>query len=199
MDERPLVVVLGGPNGAGKSTAASALLPDDISFLNADEIAKTLPGYPSRSADLLAGRILLESLDNLERRRESFAVETTLASRSLAPRIARLRRAGYVFELIFVWTPSADFSIRRVAERVRLGGHAVPEETIRRRYEAGLKNFFSLYLPLSDIWSIYDNTNTQSPRKIALGTSGKLIKVVDGELWGVMCGRVTDGQDLPRP
>src|SRR5207302_76953 len=101
----------------------------------ADEIAKTLPGYPSLGADLLAGRELLSLMNKYEEEHASFAVETTLASRSLAPRIARLRRRGYRFELSFLWSPSAEFSLLRVAGRVRLGGHSVPEETIRRRYQ----------------------------------------------------------------
>lgn len=197
LNSQPLVAVLAGPNGAGKSTAASTLLPDELPFLNADEIAKSLPGYPSQGADIEAGRILLQSLDDLERRHASFAMETTLASRSLAPRIARLRRSGYLFHLIYVWTPSAEFSIQRVAERVRLGGHSVPEDTIRRRYEAGLKNLFHLYLPLSDLWTIYANTDFSEPRPLAQGVSGKIVKIVEKELWDVLCERVSDAKSLP--
>jgi predicted ABC-type ATPase len=75
--------------------------------------------------------------------RRSFGFETTLASRSFAPRIRRLIASGYECHLVFLWLPSADFAVGRVADRVRLGGHTVPEETIRRRYRSGLRNFFS--------------------------------------------------------
>src|SRR5438128_1653968 len=103
MEETPEVIVLAGPNGAGKSTAAAHLLPQGIVFVNADEVAKTLPGYPSTAVDIQAGRLVLEQLDALERERTSFAVETTLSSRSLAPRLARLRRLGYKFRLLFLF------------------------------------------------------------------------------------------------
>ena len=154
----PSVIVLAGPNGAGKSTAAAHLLPQGITFVNADEVAKTLPGYPSIAVDMQAGRLVLEQMDELERERTSFAVETTLSSRSLAPRIARMRRSGYKFRLLFLFVPNADFSVQRVASRVRQGGHAIPEETIRRRHAAGINNFFSLYQPLADRWAVYDTT-----------------------------------------
>jgi predicted ABC-type ATPase len=146
LDDRSAeIVLIAGPNGAGKSTCASKYLPAGMAFLNADEVAKGLPGYPSPAVDIQAGRIILEEMDEHERRSESFAVETTLATRSLASRIVRLRRSGYRFHLVFVWSPSADFSVQRVASRVRSGGHHIPEETIRRRYIAGIKNFVHLY------------------------------------------------------
>jgi predicted ABC-type ATPase len=119
----PLVIALAGPNGAGKSTAATRAIPSSMPYVNADEIAKTLPSYPSRSVDLEAGRLALEELERLESNRASFAFETTLAGKTLAPRIRRLRPSGYVFRLVFVWAPSAEFCILRVASRVRAGGH----------------------------------------------------------------------------
>lgn len=91
----PTFVVLGGPNGAGKSTAAAILLPAEMTFVNADEVAKGLPDYPSHAADLEASRLVLEQMDELEADRADFAVETTLAGRSLAARAARLRAVGY--------------------------------------------------------------------------------------------------------
>jgi predicted ABC-type ATPase len=143
----PQVIVLAGPNGAGKSTAVAHLLPRGIEYVNADEIAKTLLNYPSKEADIAAGRLVLGRLDALQAARSDFSVERTLAGRSLAARIADQRRVGYHFRLIFLWTPNPEFSIRRVAARVRAGGHHIPEETIRRRYSAGIANFFGLYRP----------------------------------------------------
>ncbi len=145
-------IVLAGPNGSGKSTAASALLHSSVTFVNADEIARGLPGYPSRPVDLEAGRLALARMDRLAEIRADFAFETTLASRSLASRVTRLKSAGYFFQLIFLCAPNADFSVQRVASRVSAGGHDVPEETIRRRYRAGLVNFCELYRPLADRW-----------------------------------------------
>jgi len=179
----PKVIVIAGPNGAGKSTAATHLLPVGMTYVNADEVAKTLPNYPSRGADLEAGRIVLEQLEDLELRRASFAVETTLAGRTLAPRIARLRQAGYRFRLIFLWSPSADLSVQRVASRVRAGGHDIPEATIRRRYEPGLRNFFSLYRPIADKWAVYDTARGGPPAIIAEGIIGGEVRIDDAAIW----------------
>jgi predicted ABC-type ATPase len=150
-DRSPEILVIAGPNGAGKSTCAARYLPAGMAFLNADEVAKELPGYPSPAVDIQAGRIILEQMDEHEQRGESFAVETTLATRSLATRIVRLRQSGYRFHLIYMSSPSADFSVRRVASRVRSGGHHIPEQTIRRRYVAAIKNFVQLYRPIADV------------------------------------------------
>jgi predicted ABC-type ATPase len=190
--EHPLIILLGGPNGAGKSTTASRLLPLGVTFVNADEIAKGLVGYPSTGTDLEAGRLVLERLDELESRRESFAVETTLASRSLAPRIARMRCSGYLFRLIYLWSPHEEFSVQRVAARVRLGGHDIPEETIRRRYRAGLRNSFGLYLPLADFWEVHDNLTEAGPRLIAQGQVDKAPSVRDAAAWAAMRERAGD-------
>ena len=92
---------------------------------------------------------MLARLEELAQQRVSFAFETTLASRTLAPRISKLVEGGYRFHLVFLWLPNADLAVTRVANRVRSGGYDVPAETIRRRYAAGLRNFFSLYQPLS--------------------------------------------------
>jgi predicted ABC-type ATPase len=188
----PQVVVIAGPNGAGKSTAAAYLLPEGMTFINADEIAKTLPGDPSPAADLHAGRLALERMDELERQRADFAVETTLASRSLASRIDRLRRSGYQFRLIFLWSPGADFSVQRVAARVRAGGHDIPEDTIRRRYRAGIKNFFELYQPQADKWAVYDTKQLGTPRLIAEGTIDLGAFILDPETWQRMWEGTTD-------
>jgi len=187
------VIVLAGPNGAGKSTAAAHLLPPGITFVNADEVAKTLPGYPSTAVDIEAARLVLEQMDELERERTSFAVETTLSSRSLAPRIARLRRSGYNFRLIFLFVPNADLSVKRVDFRVRLGGHFIPEETIRRRHGAGIKNFFALYRPLADQWSVHDTTKFGCPPVIARGRMDGIDEINDPDSWNALRGMVIDG------
>ena len=146
-DPRPSVVVLAGPNGAGKSTAAPALLQGTLGvteFVNADDIARGLSAFNAERAALPAGRVMLARLHELARRRMSFAFETTLASRSFAPWLTGLKRDGYSIHMLFLWLPSADFALDRVADRVRMGGHSVPAETVRRRYRAGIRNFFNL-------------------------------------------------------
>ncbi len=175
----PQIIVIAGPNGAGKSTLAATYIPPSVPFLNADEIAKGLTAEETPNKDVMAGRIMLRQLDELEAQSASFAVETTLASRSLAPRITRLQASGYRFRLIYVWVPNADLSVQRVAERVRRGGHHIPEDVIRRRYEAGLRNFFQIYAPLADKWALFNNSVLGRPQVVARG----LKQMRDPNLW----------------
>jgi predicted ABC-type ATPase len=170
--EPPQIIIIAGPNGAGKSTSAPDLLPEGVAFINADEIAKSLPGFPSSAVDMQAGRLLLERLEELAGQRADFAIETTLASRALASRIVKLKAAGYRIHLLFIWLSSADLAIERVAERVRRGGHSIPEATIRRRYAAGLRNLVQIYIPLVDTWRVIENVRVGKPRLIAFGQAG---------------------------
>lgn len=161
------VVILAGPNGAGKTTAASSLLPDlDLmEFVNADTIARGLSAFSPEGAGVAAGRLMVERLRELAMQGKSFAFETTLASRTCALWLEYLQGNGYSVELIFCWLPSPEMSILRVAQRVRSGGHHVPDDTIIRQYETGLRNFFQLYQPIADRWHMYDTT--AQPRLIA--------------------------------
>lgn len=179
----PKLIVIAGANGSGKSTSAPAVIAPSLTFLNADDIAGTLTEIPSQKRELLAARRLFERWDELAEQRADFAVETTLASRTLAPRIARLQASGYQFHLVFFWLPSADLAVARVAERVRQGGHNIPENTIRRRYASGLQNFYALYQPLADSWSIFDNTALGQPRLVAIGQYQEVIHIYEPALW----------------
>ncbi len=167
----PQIIVIGGPNGAGKSTIATRLIPPGTEFVNADEIAKGLADVVTDGVNVHAGRLMLRRLDELEARRADFAIETTLASRTLGPRIQRLRASGYAFSLVYIRVLSADLSVQRVAERVRRGGHNIPEDVIRRRYVAGLKNFFEIYQPIADRWRMYDNSELGRPVIVARGVT----------------------------
>ena len=171
MNQRPpRVVIIAGANGSGKSTSARLLIPPKTVFINADEIAKQLPENTPGNRDMEAGRLLLRQMDDLAQNRQDLAVETTLASRSLAPRMSRLISDGYLFNLIFVWVPDPNLSVERVASRVRSGGHNIPEAVIRRRYNAGLINFMDLYRPLANRWRVYQNLDSGFPQLIASGT-----------------------------
>jgi predicted ABC-type ATPase len=182
----PSVVILAGPNGAGKSTTAPALLKGVLGvteFVNADVIARGLSGFRPEGAAMTAGRVMLARLHELARQRVSFAFETTLASRLFAPWVEDLIAEGYQFHLVFLWLPSPDLAVARVAARVRLGGHDVPEETIRRRFDSGLRNFFHLYQPLAKTWRLYDNSVTDAPRLVARGTGTMATRVADRQTW----------------
>ncbi len=170
----------------GKSTTAPSLLKGSLGvteFVNADTIARGLSAFRPEGVAIPAGRVLLQRLSHLSKSRVDFAFETTLASRSFAPWITRLCRSGYTFRLIFLWLPSPDFAVARVAERVRMGGHDIPEPIIRRRYEAGLRNFFRLYRPLATSWFFYDNSAGGLPALLASGTVSGGVAVRHAIIW----------------
>jgi predicted ABC-type ATPase len=182
----PYVIVVAGPNGAGKSTAAPSLLRDAFNvseFVNADTIAAGLSAFRPQTVAVSAGRIMLARMRQLAAIRADFAFETTLASRSFAPWLAGLQRSGYHVHLLFLWLPSADLAVSRVGERVRLGGHDVPEEVVRRRYGAGLKNLFHLYLPLADSWQMFDNSGAAGPQQIAAGDGRTVRTMGNPDMW----------------
>ena len=159
--KEPVCFIIAGPNGAGKTTFALEFLPREAEcpfFVNADLIAARLSPFAPRAADIRAGRLMLEEISSHVRRRGSFAFETTLSGRRCTRLIPGWKRAGYEVVLIFPWLPRVELAIERGRERVRQGGHNVPEEVNRRRYEAGWKNFNLAYKRLVDQWYLYDNS-----------------------------------------
>lgn len=182
----PEVIVIGGANGAGKSTFARYVLPVEMPFLNADEIAKTLPRDFAGNAEIEAGRQLLRRMDEFAVAGQSFAIETTLASRSLAPRLRELQTTGNRIALFYIWVPAPELSVERVAARVRKGGHNIPTETIHRRYWAGLHNLFRVYLPLAERWRIYLNAEMQLPRVVASQGAGHRRYRYDSATWSTI-------------
>jgi predicted ABC-type ATPase len=182
----PSLVMLGGPNGAGKTTAAKALLRDTFAvteFVNADTIARGLSGFEPAGSAVAAGRVMLERLHILAQKHIDFAFESTMASRSFAPWLSGLRAKGYELHLVFLWLPTADLAVQRVRERVRAGGHDVPEETIRRRFGRGIRNFLDLYRPLANTWRVYDNSKDSGPVLFASGRGTAADRILDEARW----------------
>lgn len=167
----PKAILVGGANGAGKTTFARQYLPllyPNIQFLNADEIQRET-AMPSSS--VAAGKVLLRRLGIAESSGTSFAVETTLASRMYLAHVQRWNLAGFETILHFIEVPSADFAVGRVRERVRQGGHTIPEEAVRRRYDRGLELFVHAYRPLFDLWYHW-KTDDQGLQLVARKGSG---------------------------
>jgi predicted ABC-type ATPase len=185
----PSVIALAGPNGAGKTTAGPPLLSRTLGvklFVNADLIAAGLSVFEPDLAALTAGKVMLERLKDLAASRSTFAFETTLAGRLYARWLQDLIREGYRFHLVFFYVPSPEFAIERVKDRVRGGGHAVPEETVRRRFHVGLRNFFALYQPLSTTWRLYDNSASPAPSLVAAGRGRRVMQVRNRAIWSLL-------------
>lgn len=191
---RPQVAVLAGINGAGKTTASQHLLREALkipSFTNADTIARGLNAFDVESVAVKAGRIMLEHLHELAAARKSFAFETTLSGRAYAPWLRDLAGEGYAVHLLYYWLDSAEVAIRRVAERVRAGGHHVPDETVRRRYSRSVRNFLELYRPIVTTWQVYDNT--EGDRQLIAFNNSFFDTVVDPEMWDAFNRSADDG------
>lgn len=158
--------IISGCNGAGKTTASYTVLPEILGckeFVNADEIARGLSPFNPTSVAIEAGRLMLQRIEDLLTRDKSFSIETTLATRSYVNMVRRARSQGYRVSLLYFWLNSPQLAMRRVAERVSKGGHDIPEDTITRRYAAGIRNLFQLFVPLVDYWAVFDNSDT--PRR----------------------------------
>jgi predicted ABC-type ATPase len=150
----PTLLIIAGPNGAGKTTFAKEYLSADersFAFVNADEIARDLP----RPSDVLAARMMLERIAELIGENADIAIETTLASLGYAQKIPAWRERGYVVSLVYLRLDSVEQSIARVGKRVAAGGHNIPEQTIRRRFEKSWRYFLDIYRPAVDEWYVW--------------------------------------------
>jgi len=153
--------IIAGCNGAGKTTASFTILPEVLhckEFINADEIAKGLSPFQPESVAMQAGRIMLARMDELLQKGETFAFETTLATKSYKQKIEWAQANGYEVTLLFFWLDSPNMAKKRVAQRVAEGGHSIPSETIERRYHNGIVNLFAIYIDMVDICYIFDNS-----------------------------------------
>ena len=158
--------IISGCNGAGKTTASYTVLPEILDcreFVNADEIARGLSPFNSESMAVEAGRLMLKRIEELLEKEVTFSIETTLATKSYINLVRRAQAKGYSVKVLFFWLNSPELALQRVAERVAKGGHNIPEPVVRRRYVAGIRNFFRLFMSEVDYWDIYDNS--RYPRK----------------------------------
>lgn len=180
----PNLYIVAGPNGAGKTTFAREFLPNYancLEFVNADLIAEGISPFSPEQAAVRAGRLMLEQIHLLAGKNRDFGFETTLAGKSYVRLLRNLESQGYRIHLYFLWIDNVDIALERIAERVRRGGHNVPEEIVRRRFDRGLPNLFYLYRPLLDFWVIFDNS-TDNPAAIAYEEAGEL-QIIDHALF----------------
>ena len=181
----PRLYIISGCNGAGKTTASYSLLPEMLNcseFVNSDEFAKGLSPFNPEKASIQASRFMLSKIRYLLKKQRDFAVETTLATRTLLKTAKVAQHAGYTVTLLYFWLNSPELAIDRVKARVQSGGHDIPEETIRRRYHVGINYFFNYYAPLCERWILADNS--QIPfRVIAEGSKNEVINIRDEETY----------------
>ncbi|MGM9870003.1 MAG: zeta toxin family protein [Sodaliphilus sp.] len=176
-----LLYIIAGCNDAGKTTASMTILPKALlvnEFVNADEIAKGLSPFNPEGVAIMAGRLMLERIDYLLWKGESFSIETTLATRSYVNLVKRAHTEGYRVHLIYFWLKSPELAMQRVAARVATGGHNIPQDVIIRRYFAGISNLFNLFINEVDSWVVYDNSDN-TREKIAWGCNGDEFKIMN--------------------
>lgn len=177
--------IIAGPNGAGKTTASKTILPKALlvkEFVNADEIAKGLSPFNPEGVAIEAGRLMLERIDTLLAKGESFSIETTLATRSYINLVKRAQSMGYIVHLIYFWLNTPELAIDRVAKRVSEGGHNIPKDVIERRYTTGLTNLFHLFMDAVDVWTIYDNS-VQPRSRVAFGGKNEEEKIERNDIY----------------
>jgi predicted ABC-type ATPase len=153
--------IIAGCNGAGKTTASFTILPEILNckeFVNADEIAKGLSPFQPEKVSFEAGRIMLNRINELLETNQTFAFETTLATKSYKSKIVEAKKKNYNVTLLFFWLETVDLAIERVKTRVIEGGHNIETEVIKRRYINGIKNLFEIYLEIADEVLIFDNS-----------------------------------------
>ncbi len=162
VSKKPLCIIIAGPNGAGKTTFAREFLPEDLGivhFVNADLIAGGLSPLRPESANLAAARLFLHELDRLAKMRASFAFESTLSGLTYVNRLKRWKSLGYRIEIVYLRLPSKSLALRRIASRVKQGGHNVPRADVIRRFDRSWLNFENVYRLLADEWTVYDNSH----------------------------------------
>ena len=173
MPKKQRIIIIAGPNGAGKTTFAREYLLQEAhcpDFINVDLIAAGLSPFDPDRAAIQAGRIMLSEIERRVRKRESFAFETTLSGNVYARMIPAWRNSGYRVRLIFLSLPDPEMAISRVATRFAQGGHNVSSAVIRRRFDAGLRNFQNIFMNLVDTWEWYDNSGN-TPQLISAGVN----------------------------
>ena len=178
----PKLYIISGCNGSGKTTASYTLLPDLLDcreFVNSDEFAKSFSPFDPAAASVTASRYMLMKINYLLEKRSDFAVETTLATRSLLKIVQEAQRLGYETAVLYLWLSSPEIAIARVRDRVASGGHNIPDAVVRRRYVMGLQYLFDVYIPVMDRWVLADNS--KPPFQVVAEGSREMTYIRDSE------------------
>ena len=172
--DSPQAIIVAGPNGCGKTTFVGEFLKSyTYPYISADLIAERLPGDTIEDVRLEAGRAFFAEIRERMASRESFVAESTLSGLTFQKLIGELRVAGYEISIVFIFLGSANACVDRIEERIRRGGHPVPEADVRRRFSRSTKNFWDTYRALADRWHLFYNGGVQF-HEVALGERGSL-------------------------
>jgi predicted ABC-type ATPase len=175
------LLVVAGPNGAGKSTFVTGLLSHrPRPYLCADLIATEFANLEPFKRQIVAGREFLRRTEEQLSMSQDFIIETTMSGRTLRGYLQRAKMAGFSVTIVFIYLSSANHCILRVQQRVRRGGHNVPEEDIRRRFVRSCVNFWHIYRQIADQWEILYNS-TGRYVEVAIGVGDELVVSTEGD------------------
>lgn len=170
--------IIAGPNGSGKTTFAKEFLPNYAHcphFVNADLIAQGLSPFSPQQVAIKAGKLVLDQIKEMVKRKIDFGFETTLAGKTYLRHFQNLKEEGYQLHLFFLWLPDPQLAVARIKNRVAEGGHDVPVVDIKRRFGRSIHNFFHVYIKMSDSWILFDNSGIK-PKVIAKMEHNKICK-----------------------
>jgi predicted ABC-type ATPase len=191
LEERPQLLIVGGPNGSGKTTLAIEYADElALPYVSADAIAAKLNPPNPAAAEIAAARQFILAIEANISQKLSFVCESTLSGLTMRNFLASARDTGYTVSIAFLFVESAGVCVARVAERVRAGGHDVPESDIRRRFTRSIRNFWSTYRELADSWVLLYN-GAMTLEDIAVG-AGDQTAVRDSDLFEAFLALVGD-------
>ncbi len=150
-------IIFAGVNGAGKSTLYHTSAYERLPRISTDEMVQREGDWKNTHLQMQMGKEAVKRIKEYFEKDISFNQETTLCGRSIMKNIQKAKKLGYSVEMYYVGVENAQIAINRVENRVKNGGHGIPEEIIKERYFQSMENLIKV-ISLCDKVKIYDNT-----------------------------------------